>query len=159
MANIKHDIWEDSEGLTMLCFSGDIGKESRTLLEPNSKIIHSFFAVSHFDAMTKYYEFMDYGIYDSVFEEDRSVYDKNELAIRAKIRFEIDEILWNDWDPIGVNDYALRDEYQSYVHRILNLIMGGNSIDEISKELYHIESDIMGLFGNKNKCLEIAKKI
>lgn len=25
----------------------------------------------------------------------------------------IDEVLWNDWDPIGVNDIAPRDEYQS----------------------------------------------
>ena len=28
----------------------------------------------------------------------------------------IDEILWEDWDPIGVNDVEeARDEYQSYL--------------------------------------------
>ena len=34
----------------------------------------------------------------------------------------IDDILWLDWDPIGVNDMAPRDEYQSYVPGILRLV-------------------------------------
>lgn len=37
----------------------------------------------------------------------------------------IDEILWNDWDPIGVSDIAPRDEYQSYTPTIFSLKING----------------------------------
>ena len=30
----------------------------------------------------------------------------------------ISEILWIDWDPIGINDLAPRDEYDDYVPEI-----------------------------------------
>lgn len=33
------------------------------------------------------------------------------------------EILWNNWDPIGVNNIAPRDEYQSYVPEIFFLLI------------------------------------
>ena len=34
----------------------------------------------------------------------------------------IDEILWNDWDPIGVNDTeGARGEYSSYALQIFGL--------------------------------------
>ena len=159
MTKIKHDIWKSDDDLTSLCYSGELGEESRSILEPNSKIIHSFYADSHFDAMTKYYEFMDWGIYETEFEIDKEPYDLQELKKRAKNRIEIDEILWNDWDPIGINDCAPRDEYQSYVPRILNMVMNGSKSKEISIELYHIETEIMGLLGDKKRCAEISNKI
>ena len=84
MNSIKHEIWQDSEGLTSLCFSGDLGEESRSLLEPGSKIIHSFYADSHFSAMTKYYEYMDWGVYKTEFDVDKELYDLNEIKARAK---------------------------------------------------------------------------
>jgi hypothetical protein len=34
----------------------------------------------------------------------------------------IDEILWQDWDPIGINDMSdARDEYDGYVSQLFNL--------------------------------------
>lgn len=159
MTEIKHDIWKSEDDLTSLCFSGELGEEPRSILEPNSKIIHSFYANSHFDAMTKYYEFMDWGVYETEFEIDKEPYDLQELKNRAKNRIEIDEILWKDWDPIGVNDYAPRDEYQSYVTRILNMVMNGRTSEEISTELYYIEKEIMGLIGDKKRCEEISRKL
>jgi hypothetical protein len=84
MTSIKHDIWQDKEGLTSLCFSGDLGEESRSLLEPDSKIIHSFYADSHFNAMTKYYEYMDWGVYETEFEIDKELYDLEKIKNRAK---------------------------------------------------------------------------
>ena len=83
MTSIKHDIWQDNEGLTSLCFSGDLGEESRSLLEPGSKIIYSFYADSHFDAMTKYYEFMKWGIYETEFEIDKQPYNLEIFEKRA----------------------------------------------------------------------------
>ncbi len=84
MAKIKHDIWKSKEGLTSLCFSGEIGEESRSILEPDSEIIHSFYADSHFDAMTKYYEYMDWGVYETECEEDKEIYNLEEIKERAR---------------------------------------------------------------------------
>jgi hypothetical protein len=71
MVKIKHDIWNNPEELSVLCFSGDLGIGSRILLEPNSKIIHSFYAESHFEAMTLYYEYMNWGVYETEFKVDK----------------------------------------------------------------------------------------
>lgn len=159
MTTIKLDIWQNKEGLTSLCFSGDLGEESRTILEPDSKIIHSFYADSHYDAMTKYYQYMDWGVYTTDFEVDKESYDLYELRKRAKIRKEIDIILWEDWDPIGVNDDVPRDEYQSYVQQILNLVYNNSSVDKLVERLFEIETYTMGLPGDKERCKKIAKEI
>jgi len=79
MALLKHDIWKNKEGLTALLFSGDLGQQGRTALEEDYEIIHSFYADSHFDAMTKYYEFMDWGQYQTEFEVDKKPYDIEQL--------------------------------------------------------------------------------
>ena len=71
----------------------------------------------------------------------------------------IDEILWNDWDPIGVNDIAPRDEYQSYTPTIFELKNKGADTELIAKTLHKIETETMGLFGNFEHCKQIADKI
>jgi len=82
MAKIKHDIWNNPEDLPMLCFSDELDAESRTLLEPNSKIVHSFYAESHFEAMTIYYEYMNWGVYETEFEVDREPYNLDDIKKR-----------------------------------------------------------------------------
>ena len=47
----------------------------------------------------------------------------------------VDEILWNDWDPIGVNDIAPRDEYQSYVPEIFSMLIHNKTEKEIAARL------------------------
>lgn len=84
MALVKLDIWKNKEGLTALLFSGELGQEGRMTLEEDYEIIHSFYADSHFDAMTKYYEFMDWGQYETEFEIDKEPYDKEQLEKRNK---------------------------------------------------------------------------
>ena len=76
-----------------------------------------------------------------------------------KLYQEIDEILWNDWDPIGVNDIAPRDEYQSYTPIIFSLKRKGVNEEEIAKELYEIEKETIGLAGNLENCRIVARKI
>ncbi|WP_085537070.1 hypothetical protein [Massilibacteroides vaginae] len=72
----------------------------------------------------------------------------------------IDEILWNDWDPIGVNDIeCIRNEYSSYVPYIVNLKMKGADVEKITRHLFHLESESMGMNGNIERCKEIAQKI
>lgn len=63
------------------------------------------------------------------------------------IKQQIDRILWEVWDPIGVNKIAPRDEYSSYVNGIFELMVSGATDDEIATHLYNIASDEMGLHG------------
>lgn len=71
----------------------------------------------------------------------------------------IDDILWYDWDPIGVNDIAPRDEYQSYVPGIFDLIKAKAGKEEIANWLFSIETGNMGLGSAPEKCLSVAEKI
>jgi hypothetical protein len=75
-AGSKHQVWQDNDGLTTLCLADERGDDCRNLLESGSCIIHEFFANSHFEAMTIYYKFMDWGIYTTEFEIDKQPYDK-----------------------------------------------------------------------------------
>ena len=70
----KHEIWENPEGLTTFLVSDESGDDSRKLLEPGSKLIKYIDASSYFEAMTLYYQFMDWGKYTTDFEEDKLPY-------------------------------------------------------------------------------------
>jgi hypothetical protein len=67
---------------------------------------------------------------------------------QEKIYNEINEILWNDWDLIGINDEAPRDEYQSYTPAIFSLKIKGADKKAIAEKLYEIETIRMGLSGH-----------
>ncbi|MDB4904163.1 MAG: hypothetical protein JWQ63_3444 [Mucilaginibacter sp.] len=71
----------------------------------------------------------------------------------------IDEILWFDWDPIGVNKDGPRDEYQSYVPRIFELKKSGAEKQKIAEYLFTVETERMGMGGTFENCLNIADKI
>jgi len=71
----------------------------------------------------------------------------------------IDDILWFDWDPIGINDIAPRDEYQSYVPEIFGLVKAKADRQEIANRLHKLETENMGMGGTIENCLTIADKI
>ena len=71
----------------------------------------------------------------------------------------VDEILWNDWNPIGVNDIAPRAEYQSYVPEIFSLLIQNKTDKEISDRLYKIETETIGVLGSREHCLIMTKKL
>tara|TARA_R110001592_G_scaffold9723_1_gene51429 strand:+ start:330 stop:611 length:282 start_codon:yes stop_codon:yes gene_type:complete len=71
----------------------------------------------------------------------------------------VDDILWEHWDPIGVNDIAPRDEYQSYIPEIFSLLIRNNTDKEIADRLYKIENESIGVTGSREHCLIIAKKL
>jgi hypothetical protein len=79
--NFKHEVWESPEGMTTLCNIEDNGYDYRINIEPNSKLIFSFEAYSHFDAMTKYYDFMKWGEYKTEFEVDKKPYGKKSYSV------------------------------------------------------------------------------
>jgi len=77
-----------------------------------------------------------------------------------EIQYEkIDEILWLDWDPIGVNEFEVRDEYQRYTLTIYGLKKLVASIDIIATALYKIETNQMGVMGDMERCRRVAEKI
>jgi len=73
--NIKHEVWQDVEGLTTLCLADERGNDCRNLLKPGSKLVHLFYAESHYVAMTIYYKYMDWGVYTAEFEVDKEPYE------------------------------------------------------------------------------------
>lgn len=71
----------------------------------------------------------------------------------------IDDLLWNEWDPIGMKDVLPRDEYKSYVPQIFNLTIKNAPAEEIAQELNRIETKTIGLSGDLEKCRQVAKMI
>ncbi len=51
-----------------------MGDEARAVMDENAELIWIVEADSHFEAMTKYYEFMDWGEYKTEFEQDKESY-------------------------------------------------------------------------------------
>ena len=81
---------------------------------------------------------------------------------QKKIFNQIDEILWKDWDPIGVNDIEdARDEYSSYALQILGLKIHNADKQSIADKLYKFESVNMEVatLESRKHCEEIAQKI
>ena len=75
--NIKHEIWENPDGLTTLSIALKRGNEFREFLEPGSKLIHTFYASTYFEAMTIYYKFMNWGEYKIDLKVDEKLCEKN----------------------------------------------------------------------------------
>jgi hypothetical protein len=72
----------------------------------------------------------------------------------------IDEILWNDWDPIDVHDIGgIRVEYQSYTPQVFYLKMTNADPEKIALHLFQIETERMGLSGSIDHCRKVAEKI
>ena len=85
----------------------------------------------------------------------KSVQSAKDLITYKKI----DDILWNDWDPIGINDVAPRDEYSGYVTGIFKLKKEGADRIKIGKRLLELETNSMGMPSNLDECLIVADKI
>lgn len=92
--------------------------------------------------------------------------DENELKLKfrrkgrwKKLYQDIDEILWNDWDPIGINNVAPRDEYQTYTPIIFSMKRKGANEEEIAIKLFEIEKEIIGVRGSLDHCMKVARKI
>jgi hypothetical protein len=71
----------------------------------------------------------------------------------------IDEILYYEWDPIGVSDEpCARAEYSSYTMTILKYVLK-EDLHQIANQLSKIETDSMGLTTNKERNLKIAQRL
>ncbi|HAV1390515.1 TPA: hypothetical protein JG815_004871 [Vibrio parahaemolyticus] len=82
-------------------------------------------------------------------------------AEERKLFKEIASILWNDWDPIGVNDGENEwdDEYDSYVPHIFRLTIEGKDASRIAQSLSSSIEQNMGLSALVQHDLKVARKI
>lgn len=72
---MKHELWEEDGGAQLtFCFAGPRGEGARKSLGPDARLIWAVEADSHFEAMTLYYGFMDWGEYKTDYEEDKQPY-------------------------------------------------------------------------------------
>ena len=77
MDELVHEIWEDKEGLSGLILAGIEGEKARKqFLEEGKNLVYSFYASSHFEAMTKYYAYYGWGEYSIIYKYDRLTYSQ-----------------------------------------------------------------------------------
>lgn len=72
---MKHELWLEPDGEQTFVLAGPHGDAARSLLAPGSKLEWEIEASSHFEAMTKYYEYMDWGVFTTAYpEHDKKTY-------------------------------------------------------------------------------------
>ena len=72
---MKHELWHYGDGLSTFCLAGKQGDDVRkNIVEPDGKIVWTCEAKSHFEAMTKYYEYMNWGEYETDVENFKETY-------------------------------------------------------------------------------------
>jgi hypothetical protein len=55
-------------------------------------------------------------------------------------------VLWQTWDPIGVNDHAdVSTEYDSYAPTIVRMLLQDCTAHDLERHLSTLETDSMGL--------------
>lgn len=74
---MRHELWMEPDGEQTFCLAGPHGEGGRALLHPDAKLVWVVEAESHFGAMSKYYEYMGWGVYTSDFpEQDKITYEQ-----------------------------------------------------------------------------------
>ena len=81
---------------------------------------------------------------------------QNAQSLQKKIK----EVLLKDWDPIGIQNITeAQDEYDAYVSSIYKLLISQKTENEIFNYLWWVETEHMGLIGDKQRTLAITKKL
>ena len=71
----------------------------------------------------------------------------------------INHILWNNWDPIGINDSGPNDEYRGYVPAIVKLLIVNADVKEIATQLHLFAYEDMGLDSTLEANMDVAQKL
>ena len=72
---------------------------------------------------------------------------------------EIKNLLWEEWDPIGVNyNPNLSDEYDSCADEIYAMLRRGADAEEIARYLSWVVTALMGLGTDDRHSVTIATK-
>ena len=72
----------------------------------------------------------------------------------------IKKVLLHEWDPIGVSDIPeAQDEYDSYVGGVYKRLISRTKENDLFEYLWNIETDHMGLTGDRQHTMNITKKL
>ena len=72
----------------------------------------------------------------------------------------IRKMLWEDWDPIGINDCSeAMDEYDNYAPGIVALIERNANEKKFFDHLWSIETVTMGMQGRRESTTRFAKQL
>ncbi len=71
----------------------------------------------------------------------------------------VNEVLYNDWAPIGFIDGLPKDEYESYAVRVVSMLAAGASEDELAAYLANTGSAISGHAFAASSCLPVAQRL
>jgi len=70
------------------------------------------------------------------------------------------EILWNDWDPIGVSGSSdRRDEYYGHLPHVFRMAVKNTAPSSIAEYLNNVATNRMGLNLPMERHLAVAEKI
>lgn len=90
--------------------------------------------------------------------EWNTLYAINVQHLKSSLYSEIDWILRNDWNPIGIDNHEKStDEYTGYVPHIYKLLTEFKEETEIAEYLDLLVTDNMGLNSNLKENLRIAR--
>ncbi len=77
-----------------------------------------------------------------------------------EIQAAIERILWEDWDPIEVNNQPeAKGEYDAYAGGVYRLLASGASVEELTAHLQNIEKVEMGSSGKSERAHNAARKL
>ena len=82
MVRLLHELWLNADGGQTLCLAGPMGDGARAMMSKDAKLAWTVTAGSHFEAMTKYYEYMNWGSYSTEQEWDRKPYPDDWLVVQ-----------------------------------------------------------------------------
>jgi len=76
-----------------------------------------------------------------------------------EIQEAIRQVLFRDWDPIGVNENEnLRDEYDGYIARVYRVLVGSRSDNDLVQLLCRMELNEAGVASRSPEDLRLIAK-
>ena len=79
---------------------------------------------------------------------------------QMKLYKRIDEILFKEWDPIGVSEFGgPSDEYQGYLPQVFRLALESENPSPIAEYLTLVTTERMGMSAAEQYDLKVAKLI
>jgi hypothetical protein len=82
------------------------------------------------------------------------------LARAKEIQNSIRQILYHDWDPIGISGYGPDDEYDAYIGSVYRILSTSRSEQELIDLLDRTEHDTIGVASERPDHLrQVAQKL
>lgn len=69
---MRHELWIEDGGQTF-CLAGPHGDQARAMLTTGARLVWEVEASCHLDAMSKYYQYMNWGEYTTQFPQQDAI--------------------------------------------------------------------------------------